>query len=327
MITESRQDIQTLTAFERFKADIKEGLTSENKFLPSRYFYDNTGSEIFRKIMKLPEYYLTRCEYSILEGQKDQILENINFKEGFDLIEFGAGDGYKTYVLLEYFINHNIEFEYIPVDISEESNLKLYRRLKSRLPSLNISPISEEYFRAMDILAFSGKRPKVLLFLGSNVGNFTRDEAITFFKSLGLRMTSGDKLLIGFDMKKKPSLILDAYNDKQGVTRDFNLNLLHRLNRELEADFDLQQFMHAPVYDPLSGAARSYLISLCNQDVYLKSLDLLISFNAWEAISTEVSQKYDQQMIREMAAGSGFKIVRYFFDEQNYYVDALWEKE
>jgi L-histidine Nalpha-methyltransferase len=326
MIIESRQEIENLSPFDLMKNDVRAGLTARNKFIPSKYFYDDKGSEIFRKIMKLPEYYLTRSEYSIFTDHKDQILKSLDLKNGFDLVEFGAGDGHKTRVLLEYFLEKQIDFEYIPVDISEESNLKLYRNLKSLLPLLKISPISHEYFRAMDMLSLKDNKPKVLLFLGSNVGNFNKAEAVEFFSSLSLRMRSGDKILIGFDLKKEPSVILNAYNDQQGITRDFNMNLLLRLNRELGADFDLEQFIHSPVYNPSTGAAKSYLLSKISQDVYITAMDLMIHFDAWEAIHTEVSQKYDLNLINSIAEKSGFGIRNNFYDKDEYFLDSLWER-
>jgi dimethylhistidine N-methyltransferase len=312
--------------FEVFKQDIRQGLSAEHKYIPSKYFYDDSGSRLFQEIMRLPEYYLTDCEVDILKNQKDTILRSIveSGKNEFDLIELGAGDGTKTRILLHHLIDHNVDFTYLPVDISEESNVRLYRRLKGALPDLPIETISDDYFGAMETIMQQSKRRKVLLFLGSNIGNFSYDESLLFFRRLAETLEKGDLLIVGFDLIKDREIILNAYNDSSGVTRDFNLNLLKRLNRELNAHFDLSEFEHHPVYDEVENAAKSYLKSKKDQFVAIRALDIEVKFRKDELIFTEISRKYSHELIGELAAESGFSVVRDLIDSRNYFTDSIW---
>ena len=167
-------------------------------------------------------------------------------------------------------------------------------------------------------------RRKVILFLGSNIGNFLRDNAVAFFRSLRNVMHENDRLFIGFDMQKDPRTIVAAYDDKQGVTAAFNLNLLRRINRELGADFDLDKFSHYAQYRPMECAARSFLISREKQTVTIKALNRSFNFEQWEAIFMEISQKYTHAMIDELSGDGGFEIEREFYNEEDFYIDSLW---
>jgi len=313
-----------MTDFQKFKEDVGKGLGSRNKYLSSKYFYDNTGSKLFTRIMDLPEYYLTNCEYEIFERQSAEMINQIvDSNDPIDVVELGAGDGSKTRLLIKELLSSGVRFRYIPVDISTESNIRLYRRFKALFPELEMEAVSKDYFNALEYLNKSSDNRKVIFFLGANVGNYQPSEAATFYRSFELK--KGDKILTGFDLKKNPETILVAYNDSAGVTREFNLNLLRRINRELGADFDLQQFMHYPLYDPESGAAKSYLISRKQQTVFIGALGREFSFDPWELILTEISQKYDETMIGELAGSTGFRVKRNFTDSRNYFVDSLWE--
>jgi L-histidine N-alpha-methyltransferase len=308
-----------------FASDVREGLTAKHKHLASKYFYDEEGSRIFQQIMALDEYYLTNCEFDIFSKQKEHIRSLFHDQTGaFDLIEFGAGDGLKTRVLLTHFLTHKTPFTYIPIDISNDALVGLKTDLCAACPDLCIHPIHAEYFTALEQLQHNEKR-KVVLFLGSNIGNFRREDAIDFFSSIRQHLNKRDLLMVGIDLKKDPKTILNAYDDKQGVTKAFNINLLYRMNRELEADFDTDQFNHYVKYDPVSGEVRSYLVSKIKQEVYIKKLDLTVSFDAWEMIHTEISKKYDINEIEKVAIQSGFTIKEHLFDDQNYYTDSVWE--
>lgn len=316
-----------MTAFEIFKNDVLEGLSSVPKFLSSKYFYDDKGSQIFQKIMDLPEYYLTDCELEIFENHKSDILAAIdNEHKAFDLIEFGAGDGYKTQVLISYLIKQGIRFRYLPVDISEESNTRLYRKLKGIYPSLEIHPVSADYFTALRQIRSTEYPQRVILFLGSNIGNFNEQESINFFQEISDNLDKGDKMMTGFDLKKDISIILPAYNDSQGITSDFNLNLLHRINRELGADFNVKAFSHKPFYDEDEGTAKSFITSEKDQQVNIQALGKTIHFKKGESIFTEISQKYDLDMINHFANETGFTVSENFFDNRSYFVDSLWER-
>ncbi|MEQ9167590.1 MAG: L-histidine N(alpha)-methyltransferase, partial [Fulvivirga sp.] len=226
----------------QFATDVIEGLSSNPKRLPSKYFYDHKGDALFQQIMALDEYYLTRTEYTILDLYKAQILAHFQpDSKAFNLIEFGAGDGYKTKVLLRHFINKNADFRYMPIDISGNVLEQLETSLKAELPALNVTPVCNHYFKALEELKEEKER-NVILFLGSNIGNFTEEQADSFLKGLYDALKPDDILFIGFDLKKDPKVILDAYNDKQGVTAAFNFNLLDRINNEMGGNFNTSQF-------------------------------------------------------------------------------------
>lgn len=309
---------------ETFAREILDGLTSNPKRLPSKYFYDKEGDRLFQEIMKLDEYYLTSCEHEILSTHKETIRRLMT--EGgrhFNLIEFGAGDGYKTRILLRHFLNEKVDFEYVPIDISSNVLEILQKSLQEELPDLKIRPIADDYFSALHNLRNGGTR-NVVLFLGSNIGNFSQERAFEFLSHIYKELKRDDLLLIGFDLKKDPDVILAAYNDASGVTREFNFNLLRRINRELDTEINVDAFLHYPVYNPLTGTAKSYLVSREAQSFRL--LDHTIELEAWEAIHTEVSQKFSFSDINRMASLTGFTDLENFTDQRKYFVDAIWKK-
>ena len=313
---------------QQFARDVLAGLSASPKKLSSKYFYDQEGDKIFQAIMEMPEYYLTRSEYEILEMNKVDLLEL--FKNGsgrFNLIEFGAGDGFKTKLLLRHFVEQQTNFCYLPVDISANALQQLEKSLKEELPGLNVEPVQGDYFLALGRLKKSTDRRNVVLFLGSNIGNFTEEEAIGFLTKLGENMNRGDFLLTGFDLKKDPEVVRDAYNDKGGITRAFNLNLLKRINRELGGNFNLDGFQHYQMYDPVSGEARSFLVSRKKQEVLISGLERSFHFESWEPVHVEISRKYSMSTIEHYARKAGFETKENLFDCRHYYVDALWEKK
>lgn len=309
----------------QFAEDVLVGLTTEPKQLSSRYFYDDEGSRLFMEIMKLPEYYPTRAELKIFEDQKEDIRKAFSEgADGIDLIELGAGDGAKTAVLIEHFLEEGLDFTYSPIDISQEANDALEARFKERFPDLKIEPHTGDYFKILNSLKNGNGRRKVLMFLGSNIGNFQQAKALDFFRSLREVMNANDRLFIGFDMQKDPRVIVAAYDDEQGVTAAFNLNLLTRINRELGADFDISKFSHYAQYRPVECAARSFLISREKQSVHIAALNRTFEFEQWEPIFMEISQKYTQSMIDELAAESGFEIETEFANNEDFYLNSLW---
>lgn len=309
----------------KFAEDVLAGLTSTPKQLSSRYFYDDEGSRLFMEIMKLPEYYPTRAEFKIFEEQTDEICRAFTDGAiGIDLIELGAGDGAKTAVLIHHFLNEGIDFTYSPIDISQEANDALSTRFRTMFPDLKISPLTGDYFKVLGSLKNGSGRRKVLLFLGSNIGNFQQDKALGFFRELRAVMNTNDRLFIGFDMQKDPRVIVAAYDDPKGVTAAFNLNLLSRINRELGADFDLSKFSHYAQYRPVECAARSFLISREKQTVTIKALNRSFDFDQWEPIFMEISQKYTRAMIEELSSDSGFEIEQEFYNPDDFYIDSLW---
>ncbi|PHN03296.1 L-histidine N(alpha)-methyltransferase [Flavilitoribacter nigricans] len=309
---------------QNFATDVEAGLSLDPKKLSSKYFYDKKGDELFQAIMRMPEYYLTDCEYSILNRQKADILEAIG-PSGFELIELGAGDGYKTKVLLEHFLSREVPFVYRPVDISQNVLEVLRNDLKNRWPDLAVRPLKGDYFAMLERLQSEQGQRKVVLFLGANIGNYTRQEALRFLENLHKQLDPGDQLLIGFDLKKDPSVILNAYNDPAGITAAFNLNLLTRINRELGGHFDLEEFSHWETYQPITGEAKSYLISRKEQEVEIEAIGKTFHFGAWEAIDVELSLKYSPFEIEALARAAGFQVVEHFYDDRSYFLDSLWE--
>lgn len=323
------QDIVVKETYDKvFAQDVLIGLSRKPKALPSKYFYDERGSQLFQAIMSLPEYYLTDCEYEIFTMQKEKLLSLFqNGAERFDLIEFGAGDGFKTKVLLRHFIEHKADFRYLPIDISITALDELTTDLAQEFPDLQTQGLHGDYVKSLEERSASSDTRKVVLFLGSNIGNFTNKDSKTFFKNLRTTLNKGDLVMIGCDLKKDPEVILKAYNDSQGVTRQFNLNLLERINTELGANFDTMQFEHYASYDPISGEVCSYLISMKEQYVKVDAIDRIILFKQWEPIHTEISRKYTLQHLEELAQSTGFKVADNLFDCKHYFVDTVWESE
>jgi dimethylhistidine N-methyltransferase len=248
---------------------VEEGLSREQKALPSWLFYDDNGDRIFQEIMHMPQYYLTDCEYEILQSNKPDILRRFQQRGAFQLVELGAGDGLKTEILLKHFTAQHADFSYHPIDISPSVLEQLQNRLATSLPDLSVEPQQGEYNDALSKLNLSSDHRKVILFLGSNIGNFSADKAGDFLRLVQQSMHTNDLPLVGVDLKKDPRMIRSAYDDAAGITKRFNLNLLARLNAELGANFMLDQFDHYATYDPESGEARSNLISLKKHEVFI----------------------------------------------------------
>lgn len=288
--------------------------------------YDEKGDRLFQEIMKLPEYYPTRCEFEILKTHGRDLARY--FSEGrtpFTLLELGAGDGTKTELLIDPLLKSRSDFTYTPVDVSRNVLEELGTRLRKKYPDLNVDPLNATYHEAVGMLPDSKK--KVLLFLGANIGNMPVLEAGQFVHDIARQMKRRDIMLIGFDLKKAPRIIQRAYDDASGVTRAFNFNLLTRLNTELGAEFDITLFDHCPDYNPESGTAASYLVSLKDQDVLIRGLGKTFHFSQWETIHTEISQKYDLLMIERMLTGAGFEISDLFFDSNHYFCDVVAVKQ
>lgn len=306
-----------------FALDVQKGLSQTPKRLPSKYFYDARGDELFQRIMQMPEYYLTDCEKAIFESQKADILAAIGHQQ-FELLELGAGDCYKTKVLLRHFLKAGVSFSYQPVDISANVLEQLQVTLNDELPNLEVSPLVGDYFKVLHELGSDNAVPKVVLFLGANIGNYTPKAALSFLKQLHAALSPGDLLLIGIDLKKDPATILQAYNDPNGITAAFNLNLLTRMNRELGADFDLEQYRHWETYNPVSGATRSFIVSEREQEVYVEALEQYFGFDAWEAIEVELSQKYSVSEVESLLQEAGFSLKRHFTDAEGCFLNTLW---
>jgi len=315
------------TNLSTFAQDVDQGFSAPVKYISSKYFYDDAGDVLFQKIMRLPEYYLTPSELEIFQQQSTDIIRDAHLQQGVQLIELGAGDGTKTKILLKELMKSGIDFTYYPIDISSHVLEDLERNMKTELgEGLKVIPVAGEYFEALSSEHFSTRQQKFILFLGSTIGNFSDDDGSKFIHKLSHVMTSQDLLMVGFDLKKNPQVIADAYNDAQGITRAFNMNLLLRINRELDANFDIGQFVHYPIYDPEFGAAKSYLVSKKQQSVYIGALEKRFHFNSGEVIFTEISRKYDQPEIERQAHAAGLKVKHTYQDQKQYFADVLMTK-
>jgi L-histidine N-alpha-methyltransferase len=316
-LSEKKQD-------NNFYQDILAGLTTYPKKLQSKYFYDAAGDKLFQEIMKAPEYYLTNCELEIFSEQTAALAQLLTDRfSSFDLIELGAGDATKSVFLLQHLLEAKVDFTYLPIDISSNVIEQLEQNLPAKLPGLQMKGLNGDYFDMLKEAYQLSARPKVVLFMGSNIGNMPVKEAQDFCIRLRRELSADDLVIIGFDLKKNPKKILAAYNDSEGITKNFNLNLLKRINRELEADFNLDQFDHYPTYDPATGTCKSYLISLIKQQVNLAGR--LIEFEENELIDMEVSQKYHLQETDQLAKQANFEPVKHFFDRKKWFVDAVWK--
>ncbi|MDB5110708.1 MAG: dimethylhistidine N-methyltransferase [Mucilaginibacter sp.] len=312
---------------QQFYKDVIAGLQGTPKRLSSKYFYDANGDKLFQDLMNCEEYYPTKCELEIFSEKTAELGEAmINGGDAFDLIELGAGDAMKSSHLLKYLLKKKADFTYLPIDISDNIISYLNITLPVILPGLKVTGLNGEYFDMLTKANVSSNRRKVVMFLGSNIGNMPVNEAIDFCRQVREHLSAGDRMLIGIDLKKNPKTILAAYNDKEGITKRFNLNLLDRINRELNADFNLGQFDHYPVYDPETGSCKSYLISLADQVVKINGKEN-IHFLKDEYIFMEISQKYTLEQTDQMAIASGFKTTNHFFDSKQWFIDAVWIAE
>jgi len=312
----------------QFYEDVIAGLKVTPKTLSSKYFYDATGDKLFQDLMNCEEYYPTNCELEIFTEQTAGICEALMGNgDAFDLIELGAGDAMKSTFLLKYLLDKKADFTYLPIDISDNVISYLNITLPVTLPGLQIAGLNGDYFDMLKKAASISDRRKVVLFLGSNVGNMPVSSAESFCKELRNHLSPGDMVLIGVDLKKNPKTVLAAYNDKEGITKKFNLNLLERINRELHADFHQAKFEHYPMYDPETGACKSYLVSTEDQQVTIGKEHIQFFFLKDEYIYMEISQKYTVMQTNQMAANSGFKALNIFFDSKKWFIDAIWMAE
>lgn len=315
--------VDTFSDLHEFALDVLVGLSEAQKSLPSKYLYDARGSELFRKITFLEEYYPTNAEIEIFETKIDEI-EKCMGKEEFNLVELGAGFGRKTKFLIDHMLSKGLKFKYVPIDISEGAMKELVEVLGETKKELDVFGLVSDYYSGLKWLNNRYKRKNFVLFLGSSIGNFSHAESTVFLRNLWNSLNHGDKVLIGFDLKKDIELLLSAYNDKEGVTAEFSLNLLTRINTELGGEFKLENFRYYSTYDVFSGGMKSYLVSLKKQEVFIEKIGRSFSFEAWEPINTEYSHKYLIPDIERLASETGFKVEKHFFDSKEYFVDSVW---
>jgi dimethylhistidine N-methyltransferase len=297
-------------ARERFRAEVLNGLRKPQKELPSKYFYDERGSYLYERICTLDEYYLPRTEVAIMETHIEEIVELLGPK--VILIEYGCGNCTKTRILLD---NLPDMAAYVPIDISREQLRRVADELASSYPSLEVLPVCADYTSHFELPV--PKKPGdrvVVYFPGSTIGNFDPIPARNFLEHIAGVCGPGGALLIGVDLKKDPAVLHNAYNDREGVTAAFNLNLLERINRELNSDLQPEWFQHRAFYNPEEGRIEMHLISLRDQVVHLENVS--IPFAKGESIWTESSYKFNLDEFAQLAAAAGFKVEKVWTDEQ-----------
>lgn len=291
-----------------FLAEAIAGLSATPRTLPCKFFYDERGSELFQKICELPEYYVTRTELQILKEQGRGIAKCVG--PGVELIGLGTGAGTKTRLLLDELI---APVAYVPVDISKEQLQQSSAQFRELFPDLEILPVCADYLQPVT-LPTPRRTPtrKVIYFPGSTIGNFEPNVALDFLRRI--RRVSEEKggLLIGVDLKKDRGILERAYNDAQGVTAQFNLNLLKRANRELGADFDLDSWKHRAIYNAETGRIEMHLVSEAEQTVHIA--DREFHFHVGEKIITEYSYKHTPEGFSALAARARFRLGRMWTD-------------
>jgi dimethylhistidine N-methyltransferase len=291
-----------------FAAAVIEGLSGAQKALPCRFFYDDRGSELFEAITRLPEYYPTRTETAILERDAPEMAEAV--PAGGVLVELGSGSSLKTEILLRHLPRLGA---YVCIDVSEGALSAARARLAARFPALDVRPIVGDFSRTVTLPADLAGRPKAGFFPGSTIGNLTPAQAVHLLTALRASLAPCGRLIVGADLKKDARRLHMAYNDAQGVTAAFNLNLLARINRELAGTFDLGAFQHEAIYNPREGRIEMYVRSRRRQAVSV--LGRRFSFGAGERIHTESSYKYTIGEFQELARAAGWQPRRAWTDE------------
>lgn len=299
-----------------FCSEVDTGLSADQKWLPTRYLYDHLGSEIFEAITDLPEYYLTNCEAEILESHADEIIRECGNLT--TIVEFGSGSSKKTRLILEAAIRAHGQITYVPIDISADFLRETATDLLARYPTLKIEAVAGEYFDAADALP-PPPGGRLILFLGSNIGNLTYEEAVDFMSRIQRQMSDQDHLLMGIDLVKDPAIIEAAYNDPQGVTADFNCNLLARINKELNGNFDLAKFRHHAPYLEAEHRVEMRLYSLEDQTVEIDAIGKTFHFDEGEFIHTEWSHKYTVESFSALAAQAGLELDEVWFDGKRWF--------
>jgi dimethylhistidine N-methyltransferase len=305
-----------------FALDVLNGFSNEHKYLLAKYFYDERGSELFNQITRHPDYYLTQCELEILNLHKMK-LSSLIANEAFNIIELGPGDGIKAKLLIEQFLKDSRDFSYIAIDISQKYLSQIQKKFQE-LSSLKLKTIHADFFEGLNSVTNQSKQKNLVLFLGSSIGNFNETNAQNFLRQIWNNLNHGDYLLIGFDLKKDIQVLIKAYSDTDGITKEFNLNLLSRINRELNCNFNLSFFEHFATYNVYKGAMESYLISSKKQKIYIGACNRCFIFQEYEPIHVEYSYKFLLSQVKEYAKKAGFEISHNFFDEKGYFLNSLW---
>ena len=299
-----------------YAEEVSRGLTARRKHLPCKLFYDQAGSALFEEITELPEYYLTRTELEMLEEYSREIIQTAGAP--VSVVELGAGTATKTTTLLRAVARRQLRVKYFPVDISRSALGEAQARVRQEFPGALIRPMVADFSNGFGFLRQIAGR-KLVLYLGSSIGNFDPADAVRMLKRVRGQLSPGDALLLGTDMVKSGELLVPAYDDAQGITAEFNKNILRRINRELGANFDLNSFRHIAEWNPEASRMEIYLESTRSQSVRLPMADILVQFASGERIHTENSYKYRMEMVERMLCASAFGLDQSWFDRQRWF--------
>jgi len=306
-----------------FAEEISYSLSKNSKFINPKFFYDRKGSDLFESICSLPEYYPTKTEISILKKLKHDLSPYLD--ENMNLVELGSGSSVKTRLLLDIFTTLQAKTEYFPIDISEILTESSEQLLKD-YDTLHITGIIDTYEGGLEFLKNYDDNKNLIIFLGSSFGNFTPDNGKLFLDKIFSTMNSGDLFLIGLDLVKDKNILESAYDDSQGITAKFNLNVLSRINDELDADFDIDNFSHYSIYNETDQRIEMNLKSLVYQSVIIAKSNLSLNFNKDELIHTEYSHKYYTSQIKKLLTDVGFTIKNIWLDDKKYFSLTLVSK-
>ncbi|MDH5403961.1 MAG: L-histidine N(alpha)-methyltransferase [Candidatus Heimdallarchaeota archaeon] len=315
----------TKDEIDEFAKDVDMGLSANPKYLKSKYFYDAKGVKIYENIMNMPEYYLIASEYQA-NGRLSAGITDFISGSRINIAEFGPGNGEKTLLFMQNCIQHNLTIKYIPIDISKESITYITDVFTKKLPQISIKGIVGDYTHGIDELTnLEPDNPKIILFMGSNIGNFSNEEEIEFISNIAEKMNEHDSLIISFDLVKDIDTMFNAYNDPYGHTSRFNLNLLDRINTTLGGDINLSNFHHEEPFNQETSCMESYLVSNVDQTIHLNSLDKEFHISSGEKISTEISRKYTLDYIDNLAVEAKIKVVKQYFDDSEGYAICVFK--
>ena len=299
-----------------FAEEITSSLKHEFKYINPKYFYDNQGSQLFDQICKLPEYYPYKCELSILKNIAHSL--TLHLTSDVRLVELGSGSSTKTKLLIDALLKSQEHIEYFPIDISDVL-IDSAKELCADYKNLKVTGIIDTYENGLDFIEHYYDKPNLIVFLGSSFGNFNEDDGNNFLRRIHNLMKPSDYFLLGLDLKKDNTILTNAYNDSEGLTEKFNLNILERINNELNADFQISQFTHQASYNESKGRIEMYLRSLSDQTVTIPKAGISIQLSENELIHTENSHKFTMSQIDSMFEEVGLDIVQRWFDTKEYF--------
>jgi dimethylhistidine N-methyltransferase len=299
--------------------EVLSGLTERPKTLSPWLFYDQAGSRLFEEITELPEYYVTRTERQILAEHADEIVSAAAGGRDLSMIELGAGTATKTGLLLNAAVGLQGSVTYYPIDVSETALEEARARLEAELPEVTVEPIVADYTEGMRQNSAVSTGRRLVLYIGSSIGNFSPADAVDVLRGVRAQLLPGDCLLLGTDMVKDKDMLLAAYDDAAGVTARFNLNVLERINRELDGRFDPQLFRHQARWNEQHSRVEMHLESLQAQKVAIGALDLDVRFSLGETIHTENSYKFTDPRVVALLARAGFRLRQQWSDANKWF--------